>query len=112
MLERVLDCVLNPYFGLAVAVLILTGMVLHHVRQMTLIHTGLIKKPAVRGWQVDYEKLRGGLFMTAIGGVIVAAIYYQLSFWLSFWLLVCCMGVAQILASFLGRERWIRRNFR
>ena len=33
MLERVLDCVLNPYFGLAVAVLILTGMVLHHVRK-------------------------------------------------------------------------------
>lgn len=77
-MERILDAILNPYVGVTLAVLVLLAMVFSHSRKMALIRTGLIKKPAAtRAWRIDYEKLRGGLWMIAVGGVIAAALHFE-----------------------------------
>jgi hypothetical protein len=44
--------------------------------------------------------------------VIAAAMYYKINFWLAIWLLVALLGVGQILASLLGRERWSKHRIR
>lgn len=114
-MEKLIDLVVTPAFGLTLAGLIALALILHHFRQLALIRTGLIKKPATRIWRIDYEKLRGGFWLASLGGVIAAAKYYEINFWLAFWLLVALMGVGQILASLLGRERWSKhrgRSFR
>jgi hypothetical protein len=111
-LEKLIDLVATPAFGLTVAGLIALALILHHFRQLALIRTGLIKKPSARIWRIDYEKLRSGFWMAALGGVIAAAMYYKINFWLAFWLLVALLGVGQILASLLGRERWSKHRIR
>lgn len=111
-MDKIIDIVTNPVFGIALAGLIFLGMLLHHFRQLALIRTGLIKKNGARVWRIDYEKLRGGLWMAALGGIIAAALYYKISGWVAFWLLIALLGIGQVLASLLGRDRWTKKRFR
>lgn len=111
-MEKLLDIIVTPAFGIVLAGLIVLEMILHHLRQRALIRTGLIKKAATRGWRIDFENLRSGLWLAALGGVIAAALHYQIKFWLAFWLLVTLMGIGQILASLVGRERWSTKRIR
>lgn len=109
-MEKLVDLVVSPAFGLTLAGLVVLSMLLNHFRQLALIRTGLIKKHGARVWRIDYEKLRGGLWLAALGGVIAAALYYQISGWIAFWMLVALLGIGQVLASFLGRERWSKHR--
>lgn len=111
-MEKIIDILVNPAFGITLAGIIVLGMLLNHFRQLALIRTGLIKKHGARVWRIDYEKLRGGLWMAALGGVIAAALYYNISGWVAFWLLIAMLGIGQILASLLGRDRWSKHRIR
>lgn len=112
-MEKFLEAVLTPGFGLTLAGIVVFGMILNHIRQMALIRSGLIKKPAARVWRIDYEKLRSGLWLAALGGVIAAALHFeQITGWVAFWLLIALLGIGQVLASLLGRERWTKNRFR
>lgn len=111
-MDKLIDLLVTPAFGIVLAGLVLLAMILHHLRQRALIRTGLIKKPAARVWRIDYETLRSGLWLAALGGVIAAALHYQIKFWIAFWLLVALMGVGQVLASLVGRERWSKSRIR
>lgn len=111
-MDRLMDFIITPAFGLTLAGIVVLAMVLHHFRQLALIRTGLIKKPAARVWRIDYENLRSGLWLAGLGGVIAAALHYGIRFWLAFWLFVALMGIGQITASLLGRERWTKHRIR
>jgi len=111
-MDRIIDLVVNPAFGLTLVGLIILGMLLNHFRQIALIRTGLIKKHGARVWRIDYEKLRSGMWLAALGGIIAAAMYYEIRFWIAFWLLVALMGIGQVMASLLGRERWSKNRIR
>lgn len=113
MMDQILEVVANPIFGIVLAFLVFMAMVFSHVRQMALIRTGLIKKHGARVWRIDYEKLRSGLWLVALGGVIAATLHYEaLSGWTAFWLLVALLGIGQVIASLLGRDRWTKNKFR
>ena len=112
-MEKILEVIISPAFGAAIVGLIVLGMFLGHFRQMALIRTGLIKKHGARVWRVDYDKLRSGLWLVALGGVIAATLHFdQVSGWLAFWIFVALAGVGQVLASLLGRDRWTKGKFR
>ncbi|MTI96373.1 MAG: hypothetical protein FH749_13010 [Firmicutes bacterium] len=104
MMELLLLTIAN-YFPWILA-LIALALVLGFVRQVLLIQSGLIKKPAVRSWRIDYDKLRSSFWLAALGGVIAAALHFGLHGWFAFWLLVALLGVGQVLASLLGGSRW------
>lgn len=101
----------SPWFIIATALVIIVAMSLHHYRQLELIKSGLIKKQAARGWRVDYERLRSGLWLAALGGVIAYTLHSDaIGGWAAFWLLVALLGVGQIIASLIGRDRWLWRK--
>lgn len=105
-MERILEVLTIPAVGFTVAGIIVLAILLHHIRQMALIRTGLIKKYGVRGRRIDHEKLFSGLVLVALGGVIAAGKYYHFSFWLGFWIFIGLVGVSLIISALLGRDRW------
>jgi len=105
-MERILETLTIPAVGFTVAGIIVLAILLHHIRQMALIRTGLIKKYGVRGHRIDHEKLFSGLVLVALGGVIAAGKYYHFSFWLGFWIFIGLVGVSLIISALLGRDRW------
>ncbi|HBI55859.1 MAG TPA: hypothetical protein DG577_04055 [Firmicutes bacterium] len=107
-MEKILDMLTIPAVGYTAAGIIVLAILLHHFRQMALIRTGLIKKYGIRGRRIDHDKLFGGLFLVALGGVIAAAKYYHISFWLAFWIFVGLLGVSLIVSALLGQDRWYK----
>lgn len=112
-METLKEILVNPVFIISVSIIILIMIVFYHVRQMALIRTGLIKKPLARSWWVDYDRFRSGLWIAALGAVIAAAYYYEnFGGWMAFWTLIAALGVGQVLASIIGRDRWYRKAYR
>lgn len=112
-MEILKEIVASPYFIVSMAVIVLILIATYHVRQVKLINTGLIKKPLARSWWVDYDRLRSGLWIAALGGVIAAAYYYEnFGGWVAFWTLVAALGVGQVLASIIGQDCWYRKTYR
>lgn len=104
-MERFLEKVTSPGVGYSIAIIIVLALVLYHFRQMALIKTGLIKKYGLRGRRIDKDNLFGGLVLIFLGGAIAATIYYQLSFWLGFWIFIGLLGVGLVISALVGRDR-------
>lgn len=103
-MERILEVLTIPAVGFTAAGIIVLAILLHHFRQMALIRTGLIKKYGIRARRIDHEKLFSGLVLVALGGIIAAAKYYHISFWLAFWIFIGLVGVSLIISALLGRD--------
>jgi hypothetical protein len=104
-MDRILDVLLTPAVGYVTAGIILLAILLRHFRQMALIRSGLIKKTGLGGRRVDRDNLFGGLVLLTLGGVIAGAKFFDLTFWLGFWIFTALLGLNLIIMALFGRER-------
>lgn len=110
-MEKILEALLTPAVGYVTTGIIILAILLSHFRQMALIRTGLIKKAGLRRWRVDHDKLFGGLVLVFLGGAILVAKYYNLSFWLGLWIFIALLGLNLVVFALLGRGHWRKSSW-
>lgn len=87
------------YSGL---LLIFVLALLSHFRKMAIINRGLYK-PRRSDWSGDWRRIRDGLGLMVIGGVLAAGIYYDLNGWVIFWLIVAGVGLSRMVGGLVRR---------
>lgn len=99
--------VLTMFFG--ILGLIFALAVLNLVRVAVLARRGLYKPHKLAGvWAVKHSRIRDGLTLLVVGGVVAYGIHYGLGFWVTVFILIAGVGLIQILSGLAGRRYHFR----
>ncbi|MDQ7794231.1 MAG: hypothetical protein RDU89_07430 [bacterium] len=99
--------VLTLFFG--VLGLVFALGVLNLIQVAVLAARGLYKPPKhLVGWSIRYSRVREGLRLLVVGGVVAYGIHFSLGFWVTLFLVVAGVGLVQVLTGLAGRYHHCR----
>lgn len=94
------------YVLLGIGGLIALGMFFNFVIQLVLIAKGLYTQVERR--HVDWDKVKGGLFLIVIALLAYAWLSGAIGIWLALFLFLLFVGVEELVGGLLGTGAWIR----